>query len=193
MGQKLNLNKEIAELTKGNESSLEVLFNYYYPRLFYFSKSFLKIETGIDDILQEVFLKVWQNRKKITSVTTFNAYIFTITKNLLLNEIRRRLNDEKIKDNLQKLSIAKEYRVFDDVEYNDLKEKIKNIINELPERQKEVYNLSREEGLTNKEIADKLGISPKTVEYHITQSISFLKKKIKELGFVALLYFYLFL
>lgn len=191
--QKLNLNKEITELTNSNESSLEVLFNYYYPRLYHFSKSFLKIETGIDDILQEVFLKVWQNRKQITSVSTFNAYIFTITKNLLLNEIRRRLNNEKIKDNLQKLSIAEEYRTFDDVEYNDLKVKIENIVNELPERQKEVYNLSREEGLSHKEIAEKLGISPKTVEYHITQSISFLKKKIKELGLVALLYFYLFL
>ncbi|MCG6189543.1 RNA polymerase sigma-70 factor [Maribellus maritimus] len=191
--RKLNLSKEITELTQSNESSLEVLFNYYYPRLYHFSKSFLKIETGIDDILQEVFLKVWQNRKKITSVSTFNAYIFTITKNLLLNEIRRRLNDEKIKNNIQKYSIAEEYRFFDDVEYNDLTEKIKNIVDELPERQKEVYNLSREEGLTHKEIADKLGISPKTVEYHITQSISFLKKKIKELGVVALLYFYLFL
>nr|WP_262921399.1 RNA polymerase sigma-70 factor [Maribellus maritimus] len=187
------MSKEITELTQSNESSLEVLFNYYYPRLYHFSKSFLKIETGIDDILQEVFLKVWQNRKKITSVSTFNAYIFTITKNLLLNEIRRRLNDEKIKNNIQKYSIAEEYRFFDDVEYNDLTEKIKNIVDELPERQKEVYNLSREEGLTHKEIADKLGISPKTVEYHITQSISFLKKKIKELGVVALLYFYLFL
>ena len=191
--QKLNLNKEITELTNSDESSLEVLFNYYYPRLYHFSKSFLKIETGIDDILQEVFLKVWQNRKQITSVSTFNAYIFTITKNLLLNEIRRRLNNEKIKDNLQKLSIAEEYRTFDDVEYNDLKVKIENIVNELPERQKEVYNLSREEGLSHKEIAEKLGISPKTVEYHIAQSISFLKKKIKELGLVALLYFYLFL
>jgi len=193
MVQKLNLNKEITELTKSNESSLEVLFNYYYPRLYHFSKSFLKIETGIDDILQEVFLKVWQNRKKITSVSTFNAYIFTITKNLLLNEIRRRLNNEKIKDNIQKLSVAEEYRDFDNVEYNDLKEKIEHIINELPDRQKEVYILSRKEGLTHKEIAEKLGISPKTVEYHIAQSISFLKGKIKELGLVALLYFYLFL
>jgi RNA polymerase sigma-70 factor (ECF subfamily) len=193
MVQKLNLNKEITELTKSNESSLKELFDYYYPRLYHFSKSFLKIETGIDDILQEVFLKVWQNRKKITSVSTFNAYIFTITKNLLLNEIRRRLNNEKIKDNIQKLSVAEEYRDFDNVEYNDLKEKIEHIINELPDRQKEVYILSRKEGLTHKEIAEKLGISPKTVEYHITQSTSLLKKKIKELGFVALLYFYLFL
>ena len=193
MEQKINLDKEINELTKSNESSLEILFNYYYPRLYHFSKTFLKIETGIDDILQEVFLKVWQNRKKITSASTFNAYIFTITRNLLLNELRSRLNDQKIKDKIQQLSVAKEYESFEEVEYNDLKAKIEEIVDELPARRKEVFILSRKEGLSHKEIAEKLSISPKTVEFHITQSVSYLKKKFKELGLVALLYFYLFL
>lgn len=193
MKQKINLDKEIRELAKSNESSLEVLFNYYYPRLYYFSKSFLKIETGIDDILQEVFLKIWQNRKKITVVSTFNAYIFTITRNLLLNELRSRLNNQKIKDKIQELSVAKEYTFFEQTEYNDLREKIEDIIDELPVRQKEVFILSRKEGLSHKEIAEKLEISTKTVEYHITQSVSFLRKRLKDFELIALLYFYLFL
>ncbi|QGY47934.1 RNA polymerase sigma-70 factor [Maribellus comscasis] len=192
MEKKNNLDREINELTNSNESSLEVLFNYYYPRLYHFSKSFLKIETGIDDILQEVFLKVWQNRKKITSASTFNAYIFTITRNLLLNELRSRLNNQKVKDKIQQLSVAKEYEFFEEVEYNDLKAKIEEIVDELPERRKEVFILSRKEGLSHKEITERLGISPKTVEFHISQSISYLKSKLEELGLIALLYFYLF-
>jgi RNA polymerase sigma-70 factor (ECF subfamily) len=193
MPEKFNLDRVITELAKDNDSSLEELFNYYYPRLFNFSRSFLKIEEGIDDILQEVFVKIWQNRKKKENSSTFNSYIFTITRNLLLNELRRRLNNQNIKEEVRKLSVASEYSLLEQIEYQDLKEMVDNIVNELPERQKEIFVLSRTEGLSHQEIAEKLKISTKTVEYHITLAVRFLKDKLKGLGLVSLLYFYLFL
>lgn len=189
---KINLDKIVTELAKDNEAPLEDLFNYYYPRLFNFSKSFLKIEEGIDDILQEVFVKIWENRKSIKNTATFNSYIFTITRNLLLNELRSRLNKQNIKEEVGKLSIAPEYSLMEQIEYQDLKEKVDNIVNELPERQKEIFVLSRTEGLSHKEIAEKLKISTKTVEYHITLAARHLKDELKGLGLVSLLYFYLF-
>ncbi|MCF6357489.1 MAG: RNA polymerase sigma-70 factor [Draconibacterium sp.] len=192
MIEKFNLNRVVNELSKDNESSLEELFNYYYPRLFNFSKSFLKIEDGIDDILQEVFVKIWQNRKSIKNSATFNSYIFTITRNLLLNELRSRLNNKNIKEEVRKLSIASEYSLLEKIEYQDLKEKVDNIVNELPNRQKEIFKLSRTEGLSHKEIAEKLKISTKTVEYHITLAVRLLRDKLKSLGLVSILYFYLF-
>ena len=192
MTNKINLERIITELAKDNEAPLEDLFNYYYPRLFNFSKSFLKIENGIDDILQEVFIKIWQNRNKINSAVTFNSFIFTITRNLLLNELRSRLNNESLKDEIQRLSVAKEFSAIEQIEYRDLKEKVDKLVNELPERQKEIFILSRTEGLSHKEIAEKLGIKTKTVEYHITQSVRYLKEKLQELGIMSLLYFYLF-
>ncbi len=193
MGQKIILEKVVVELANGKDSALEELFNYYYPRLYNFSKSFLKIEDGIDDLLQEVFVKIWQTRKNIGSTATFNSYIFTITRNMLLNELRSRLNNKKIKDKLQILSVAEEYSLFSEIAYNDLQEKIDLAIEELPVRQKEIFTLSRKDGLSHKEIAEKLEISTKTVEYHIAQSTSFLKQKLRNLGLVSILYFYLFL
>lgn len=192
MSDIFNLNRIVNELSKDKESSLEELFNYYYPRLFNFSKSFLKIEDGIDDILQEVFVKIWQKRKSIKNSDTFNSYIFTITRNLLLNELRSRLNNQNIKEEVRKLSVASEFSLLEQIEYKDLKEKIDNIVNELPKRQKEIFVLSRTEGLSHKEIAEKLKISTKTVEYHITLSVRFVRDKLKGLGLVSLLYFYLF-
>jgi RNA polymerase sigma-70 factor (ECF subfamily) len=189
---KIDLDKIITDLTSEKDSSLEELFNYYYPRLYNFSKSFLKIEESIDDILQEVFIKVWQNRKNIKSKDTFNAYIFTITRNLLLNELRSRLNNQKTRVEIQKLSVAEEYESYAQTEYEDLKEKIEKVIDELPSRQKEIFMLSRTEGLSHKEIAEKLQITTKTVEYHITQSTAFIKQKLKSLGLMSLLCFYLF-
>ena len=185
--------KAVEGLQKGDISALENLFDYYYPRLYSFSKTFLKCEDGIDDILQEVFLKIWQNRKDIKSTQTFNSYIFTITKNLLLNELRSRLNNEKIRNEMLKNAVPEEYLLTDKVEFNELKEKVDEIVNQLPPRQQKVYQLSRAEGLSYKEIAEKLNISTKTVEYHIGQSLRCLKQKLKELGLFSLLYFYLFL
>lgn len=192
MAGKINLNKIIVELSKDNDSSLKELFNYYYPRLFNFSKSFLKIEEGIDDIIQEVFVKIWQNRKKINSQTTFNSYIFTITRNLLLNELRSRLNNEKARAEIRNLSLAQEYSMNEEIEYRDIKEKVDQLIETLPERQKEIFILSRTEGLSHKEIAEKLGINTKTVEYHITLAVKYLKENLKSMGVISLLYFYLF-
>ena len=183
-----NQDQLIIKLSKGNKAAFEELFNYYYPRLYNFSKKFLKLEEGIDDILQEVFIRIWENRKNIHSSNTFNSYIFTITKNLLLNELRSRLNNNKIKDKIFKLSVSKEYTIIQDIEYNDLTEKVDQIIDTMPSKTKTVYELSRKEGFSNKEIAKKLEISPKTVEYHISQSIRLLKDKLKELGLISLLY-----
>ena len=118
MAEKLDLHRIVIELSEDNDSSLEELFNYYYPRLFNFSKSFLKIEDGIDDILQEVFVKIWQNRKSIKNTATFNSYIFTITRNLLLNELRSRLNNQNIKEEIRKLSVAPEYSLMEQIEYH---------------------------------------------------------------------------
>jgi RNA polymerase sigma-70 factor, ECF subfamily len=193
MGKNDNQSELISQLSKSNKQAFKELFNYYYPRLYNFSKKFLKLEEGIDDILQEVFIRIWENRKNISSSQTFNAYIFTITKNLLLNELRSRLNDQKIKKKIFKLSVCKEYTIYQDIEYGDLKGKVEEIIKTLPSKTRTIYELSRNKGLSNKEIAQKLEISPKTVEYHISRSINVLKDKMKELGLIFILYFYLFL
>ena len=169
----------LIELSKDQESSLEELYNYYYPRLYEFSRSFLKQEQDIDDILQEVFIRIWQNRRKIKDPATFNSYIFTITRNLLLNKLRSRLNNDKLKDEIRKLSIAREFENLDPVQYQDLKNRVEEIIKELPERQKEIFVLSRTEGLSHKEIAIKLQITTKTVEYHISLAIKTLKVKLE--------------
>nr|WP_319998712.1 RNA polymerase sigma-70 factor [uncultured Draconibacterium sp.] len=192
MSEIIDLHKILSALAQDDEASLEKLFNHYYPRLFNFSKSILKLEDGIDDILQEVFVKIWKNRKNINSAATFNSYIFIITRNLLLNELRRQLSFQNTKEEVKRLSLANEYSLSEQIDYQELKEKIDAFVEELPDRQKEVFLLSRSEGLSHKEIAEKLGIKPKTVEYHITLAVRCLKEKITGIGILSLLYFYLF-
>jgi RNA polymerase sigma-70 factor (ECF subfamily) len=188
-----NLNTVLHNLGNDDKKALEDLFNYYYPRLYQFSKSFLKLEEGIDDILQEVFVKIWRNRDQIRSSETFNQYIFTMTRNLLLNELRGRLNKQRVKDEIFKASVPEEYHSFAKIEYRELKEAVDQIVNDLPKKQREVFLLSRRDGLSHKEIAENLKITTKTVEYHISQSVSRIKNKLDQLGLISLLYFYLFI
>lgn len=183
----------LKNLANDETKALEELFNYYYPRLYKFSKSFLKQDNGIDDILQEVFVKIWHNRVNIRSSETFSPFVFTLTRNLLLNELRRRLNNHNIKDEISKLTISDEFQSFENLEYGELKETVDRIVSNLPEKQREVFLLSRYEGLSHKEISERLNISAKTVEYHIHQSTSTIKEKLSQLGLIPLLYLCLFI
>ncbi len=185
-----NLEILLQKLANDDKRALEELFNYYYPRLYHFSKSFLKLEEGIDDILQDVFIKIWNHRANIHGSESFNPFIFTVTRNLLLNELRSRLNDQKLKEKVLKLSLPEEYNSHEKMEYRELKNIVDQIVSNLPEKQQEVFDLSRNKGLSHKEIAEKLEISTKTVEYHISPTI---KSKLKQIGVISLLYFYLFL
>ena len=183
----------IHRLRKDDKSAVDELFGYYYPRLYHFSKSILKIETDIDDILQEVFVKIWLNRQKISNAATFNAYIFTITKNEVLNLIRSKLKDNAFRDKLYLKSIAIEYQDQNQLEIDEIKTGIDHIVEGLPEKRQHIFILSRTEGLSNKEIAQQLNISEKTVEDHITHAIKHIKNSLKDMGILSLLYFYLFL
>ena len=189
----LNTEEIIRRLKREDKSAMDELFQYYYPRLYHFSKSILKIENEIDDTLQDVFVKIWLNRHKISSAETFNSYIFTITKNEVLNLIRSNLRDHSFKEELFLRSVAEEYQTPNSVEFNEIKAGIDKIVESLPEKRKQVFILSRTEGLSNKEIAQQMNISEKTVEDHVTHAIKHLKKTMKDMGMVSILYFYLFL
>ncbi len=183
----------ICRLKSDDKFAVDELFNRYYSRLFHFSKSILKIENGIDDILQEVFVKIWLNRQKIGNTETFNAYIFTITKNEVLNLIRANLKENSLRKEIYIRSVAEVYQTQNSLEFEEIKAAIDKIVDNLPEKRQLVFKLSRTEGLPNKEIAHQLGISEKTVEDHITHAIRHIKDSLTEMGVLTLLYFYLFL
>ena len=183
----------ICRLKNEDKSALDDLFSYYYPRLYHFSKSILKLENEIDDILQEVFVKIWLNRQRIGNPVTFNAYIFTITKNEVLNLIRNNLRDQTFRDQLFQYAVAEEFQNSVPLEFEEIKNGIDKIVAGLPEKRHQVFILSRTEGLSNKEIAQQLNISEKTVEDHITHAIKQIKSSMKEMGIISLLWCHLFL
>ena len=130
-----------------------------------------------EDVVQEVFVKVWETRDFLRADDNFKGYLFIITRNLIFNQFRKSFNENAYK--LTVLSAAMDYYdMEDELSAADLKEFIKRMVGELPPRQQEVFKMSRDEHLTYKEIATRLNISEKTVERHINEAIKFLKKNI---------------
>lgn len=188
-----NLETILADLANDDKHAFDKLYHLYYPKLYVYSKSFLKIDNGIDDILQEVFVKVWLNRQNIKKVETYNAFLYAITKNTLLNEIRSRLRSEEFRADLFYKSVAAEFVTQQAVEYADIKNRIDQLVLQLPEKRRKIYLMSREDGKSNVEIAEELDISVKTVEDHMTHSLRFLRDRLRSLGLIFVLFYHLFL
>jgi RNA polymerase sigma-70 factor, ECF subfamily len=188
-----NIKELVIQLGNNDKKALDMLYNFYYPRLYSFAKGFLKVEDDINDILQDVFIKLWENRKNIKNVETFNAWIFTITKNTVISYFREKIKLTEFESRVREMATTEGYLTDTTAEYEDIKEKVGQLIEKLPDKRKQIFKLSREQGLSNKEIASEVGISVKTVEDHIMQAIRFLKDNLKALDIITLLYLALFL
>lgn len=193
MKENESLNNVIKRLICDDKKALDEIYYIFYPRLYTFSKSFLKVDDDINDILQDVFVKIWLHRKNIKNVETFNAYIFTTTKNAIVSYFREKIKIQDFETRLKNRVISEFASSADSFEYDDMKEKADRIIEQLPEKRKEIFKLCREEGLSYKEISEKLGISVKTVEDHIMHANRFIRKHLKEMDLLVLLYCALFL
>lgn len=187
-----SLHKIVKDLRNGDKQALDEIYKFFYPKLYVFAKSFLKVEDDINDILQDVFVKLWLNREKIGKVETFNSYLFTIAKNAIVSYFREKSKDQKFEARVKEILVNAEKEYNDELEYKDLKQNLESIIEQLPEKRKQIFKLSREEGLSNKEIAEKLDISVKTVEDHMRHALQFIRKHLKTIEIFTLLYVSLF-
>lgn len=182
----------VNRLKANDPKALELLYDTYYIRLYYFCKGLIKIEHEIDDILQDVFLKIWLNRLRIKTPDTFAAYIFTITKNAVISYIRDHEKEIKLKATLKDKQAIQHFKSESKIEYNELEQKVQNLLKKMSETSKTIYEFSRYQGLSNEEISKKLGVSKKTVEYHITKTLKYLKENLKEFGLISILFFEIF-
>ena len=160
------------------EKMFETVFKAYFPRLKAFSLKFVSDGDIAEDLVQDVFLKVWENKDKIRT-KTFHSYIFTMVRNACLNYLKHK----KIVDNTfsdkdpgfrdEGLFYADFFSdPYHQTMFNELKQEVDKILASFPEQTKTVFELSRFKGLKNQEIADSLGVTTRTVEKHITRALN---------------------
>ncbi len=190
--QRVNI-ELIKLLKKGDINAFDTIYNLYCHRLHEFVFRYLKQEEDAEEIVQEVFIKIWESRNKIDTFLSFESFVFTIAYNATISLLRKRLSENKSRDYLMSVQkIESANSVIDELQYKELSNKIQSLLQELSPRQKEIYILSREEGLTHKEIATRLKISENTVKNHLVTSLKFLKSNIDNGLVVSSLFLYLF-
>ena len=186
-------NKELVKrLQKGDLHAFDELYRKYSKKLLFFTLGYISSNEDAEDIIQEVFLKVWKNHNQLKEHLSFNSYVFTIAYNAIKKYYRKKGIEKKHFELFLDNHKSIDNDTISKVEYNDLTSRVEKIVNTFPDRRKEVFQLSRESHLSNQEIADKLSITKKTVENHITTSLKVLRKKLKmHLFFLVCLSFFL--
>ncbi len=159
----------IEQLRLGSESALASIFHKYWQPLFTAAFNILKDKDACEDIIQEIFINVWNKHEQMEITSSLKAYLFASMRYEVYRQIKAGNVREDIFDQIYLRLQAP--CSDDDIEHKELLAQVDEIVNRLPVRCREVYQLSREEQLSHKEIADRLNISTKTVENHITKAL----------------------
>lgn len=170
----------IIGLKNGDKDSYKQLFCTYYSPFYAFAKAMLKGDWIAEDIVQNVFVKVYTHRESLNENLSLYNYLFVLIKHESLNYIRTKNNlfeytTQKLSEDVMPNDIESEY------DAKELKQIVDEIIKQMPKKRRHIFILSRVQFMQNKEIADRLGISLKTVERHISLAIKDIRSKIKTL------------
>lgn len=164
----------LRKLREGDMSAMEVLYIRYAPQVKSFVSALIKNSTDADDIVQEIFLKIWENREAVSRAESFKSYLYTMTRNSIYNRLKHNRIHEKYVHFAKSRSAT--YEPETRIQTKDLLNHINKELENLTEQQRRIYEMSRIGELTYEEISRELNISPKTVQYHISRILSKLKK-----------------
>jgi RNA polymerase sigma-70 factor (ECF subfamily) len=172
--------KQLQCLRKGDKKAFETVYRKYGGRVYHFFLSLLRDGFAAEDLTQDVFMKIWERRADIDPDGHFEAYVFTIARHMAARESEKRLQAECLKEALQmqKNGAGLDVSTEQSVEAESLRAYIHVLIEQFPPVRKHVFLLSRVHHLTNREIAQKLSVSEKTVETHLYRALKFLKSKL---------------
>ena len=175
----------ILQLAIDDKNSFRNIFREFYQPLCHLSQHYLEDEDEAKGVVQDAFVKLWEIRNELNPDSNLRNFLFTLVKNSCLNLLNRRKILLKHHEKIRWMEMHYQYeslvRLGDDyLEFNELKEKIDQAIRNLPEHCRIVFEMSRFEDLKNREIADKLGVSQKTVEAHLTKALKILRYDLKD-------------
>jgi RNA polymerase sigma-70 factor (ECF subfamily) len=170
----------IRQFKNGDHHSFKVLYQKYAPKLYGFSRKYLNSDEDAEEIVQEIFLRIWEKRENVDESQSFSSYIFQAAKHRIFNGFRKKVNEQAYLDFVVYANDASSNFTDMEVEYQEIKSKAEAVISAMPPKRQEIFRLSREQGLKNKEIAEKLQISIKTVENQMSQALKFLREELMD-------------
>lgn len=168
-------NKIQESFRKGDEKAFELLFITNFTKVKYFIKGLIKSEEDAEELAQDVFVKLWINKDTIDFGKSMNAFLHTAARNATINYLKKKfMHDTYVNEQLYKDAMQES---VEDVYYaQETALLIKMAVSQMPERRREIYEMSRNNGLSNDEIAVRLDISKKTVENQLSLALNEIRK-----------------
>ena len=164
-------------LARDDRSAFDALYLKYATKTEEFLYRMLKDHSEAEDITQDIFLKIWRNRTSIGAVDAFGPYLFRMARNAVYD----RFDNRSVRENYaRRASLLPEYELPDSaIDSRDLLLLIRMDVEKMPEQRRRIFRMSREEGLSNDQIAEQLSISRRTVENQISRALAELRKLVK--------------
>lgn len=169
----------IKKLKEGDKAAFDALFYAFEPGLYAYSMKLTCDAEDAKEVVQEVFLKVWERRQWIDPQYSFDSFLYTIAKNLVYNKARHRAYRFAYKEYVTLYGSQTEKTTENTVHFNELTNLIQAVCLQLPPVRREVFTMSRIDGLSHSEIAEKLNTSTSNVKNHIHKALRFLKEQIQ--------------
>lgn len=180
----------VMEFIKGNEKAFETLFKRYYQMLRKVAQYMLDDLEQAEELVQDAFVNIWEKRSNVNPDASFKNYLITAVRNRCLNHIKAKKKTHSIDDDeIWQEQLVADSRTEAAVNFKEMHRAIEQAIDKLPEQCRIIFQLSRHEGMSYKEIAEALDIAPKTVENQIGRALKVLKVELKEYFPLVLIFF----
>ncbi len=175
----------IRRLHRGEEAVLRELLTVLGPKVLGYCKKKTGSDEDAEELVLDIFLKFWHYRNRLDAAINPEALLFTIARNHILNFMRNQAVHKLAAASQQETELPETDSVLHKFTYNELYRQYRQALEKLGDKQRTVFKMSREEGLSHREIAEKLGISIRTVEAHIHSSVKYLRGELKD-GFIVI-------
>ena len=165
----------ISRLKSGDMAAFQKIYDSFCKPLYRFTFSYMKDSFDAEEIVQDVFLKLWEKRDEVDELKSFKSYLYRITVNKIFNELKHRVVKRKYDQHLLNIELVNDETPESAIQFQELNNKLEQLLSKLPEQQRNIFIMSRWQGLSNTEIALNLGLSARTVENQIYRAAKFIK------------------
>ena len=179
-------NTVLTGFISGDMACFEEVYLCYKDRTYYYALKLTRSELLAEEVVQDVFVKIWSNREKIDLKYSFASFVFRVTHNHIINVLKRISYEKTVKDRFLKSSEICVSDTEDKVIYKEYMEILSKAIDQLPPRRKDVFNMSRNKGIGHDEIALEMGISKNTVKSQLVKATKSIRKYFSMHGELAI-------
>jgi RNA polymerase sigma-70 factor (ECF subfamily) len=173
--QSYNEKELLTRVAGGDRGAFKQLYDLYWDDIYYIALSFLKSPEWSQDVIQDIFIKIWQKRATLPAVEQFKSYLFIIARNELISALRQKMradgHNDQYRQHLPEQFLAPDQSFA----VKELETQIGQAVQQLPEQQKRIFLMTRNDGLSHDEIAQQLGLARKTVANNITKALNHIR------------------